>query len=109
MAQFGAARVRLVEPGSVKYDGSRIAADRISVVVNDTRLTVDGRLGSAPTDRLSATMTGDLSDLESIVGGLASPGEPIPITLGGTGEHPALLLRLCRFLQQAAPSDWCGQ
>ena len=82
--QFGPTRVRLVEPGGLEYDDGHVRTDRIRLLVNGTRLTVEGRLGSAPTDRLAATLAGDLSDVGPIVAWLASPGEPIPIGLGGS-------------------------
>ena len=89
--RFGATRVRLVEPGSVEYSGGQVKVDRIELIVNNTRLTLAGSLGSSPTDQLSANLTGELSDMETFVGWFASPGEPPAVQLNGAVETEVVL------------------
>ena len=73
---LGPTRVRLVAPGGVEYYAGRVTTERIELIVDDSRLTLAGGLGSDPTSRLTATLSGDLSDLESLAGWLASPSAP---------------------------------
>ena len=54
-------------------------------------LTLAGGLGSSPTDRLAATLAGNLSDVETLVGWLAAPGEPPVVELSGPVNAEAVV------------------
>ena len=83
---LGPTRVRLIAPGGVEYRAGRVTTERIELLLNDSRLTLAGGLGSGPDSRLTATLSGDLSDMESVAGWLASPSAPPAVKLDGAVE-----------------------
>ena len=78
--------MRLVAPGGVEYRAGQVTTERIELLLNDSRLTLAGGLGFGPAGQLTATLSGDLSDMESVAGWLASPSAPPAVKLDGAGE-----------------------
>ena len=83
---LGPTRVRLVAPGGVEYRAGQVTTERIELLLNDSRLTLAGGLGFGPAGQLTATLSGDLSDMESVAGLLASPSAPPAVKLDGAVE-----------------------
>ena len=80
----GPTRLRLAHPGSLGYAEGVVTTERLEVLLDDTRLTLDGSLNDAATGRLTATLAGDLSDLEPLAALVAAGGDaPAPVNLNG--------------------------
>lgn len=81
----GPTRLRLADPGSLEYAGGAVTTERLELLLDDTRLTFAGSLGDTATGRLTATLTGDLSDLEPLAEMVAGGGSgaPADVTLSG--------------------------
>ena len=81
----GPTRLRLADPGSLEYAGGVVTTERLELLLDDTRLTLAGSLGNTATGRLTATLAGDLSDLEPLAAMAAggSNGPPAAVTLSG--------------------------
>ena len=80
----GPTRLRLADPGILRYAEAAVTTERLEVLLDDSRLTLTGSLASTPTGRLTAVLAGDLSDFELFVAILgADGGVPTALTLGG--------------------------
>ena len=82
--QVGPTRLRLADPGSLEYAEGAVTTERLELFLDDTRLTLVGSLNDTETGRLTATMAGDLSDLEPLVAMFGEGGDSPPgVELGG--------------------------
>lgn len=63
---LGPTPLRLVSPGALEYALGSITTDRLEFRLDDTRVELAGSLGTDSSDRLTATLVGDLSDVEAL-------------------------------------------
>ena len=75
---IGPTRLRLADPGSVEYAEGEVTTERLELLLDDTRLTLAGSLNKTETGRLTATMSGDLSDFEPVVTIFGAKGDSPP-------------------------------
>ncbi|MDP6608450.1 MAG: translocation/assembly module TamB domain-containing protein [Vicinamibacterales bacterium] len=66
-ARLRGAPFRLEAPARVRYSADGVEVDGVEVAVGSTLMEIEGRISAAPTDRLVATLRGDLGDAVSLV------------------------------------------
>ena len=80
----GQTRLRLADPGSLEYANSAVVTERLELLFGDTRLTLAGSLTDTASGRLTATLAGDLSNLEPLIAMVGAGGETSPaVNLSG--------------------------
>ena len=102
----GPTRLRLTDPGSLQYAEGAVTTERLELLLDETRLTLDGSLADAATGRLTATLAGDLSDFEPFAAIFAAEGGEVPtapalggainteIVVTGSFREPAVLTHI---------------
>ena len=75
-AMLGGAPLRLARPATVRYADDRFEVEALTLAIGATRLTLDGRIGSSPADRLEASLVGDVGEAVSLLS--LAAGVPAP-------------------------------
>ena len=79
---LGGAPLRLARPATVRYADDRFEVEALTLAIGATRLTLDGRIGASPADRLTASLVGDVGEAVSLLSLAAGVPAPAVVLTG---------------------------